>query len=251
MKIRHFYLSLSTDDYLIPNPPGSEFPYSTGTIVSDFNFHSDFMTLFIEKHLRKLKFEVDGFNTIMIRGRTTPSQSLVLKEHFKSLNIEIPFDEKRYKELYPCENDYPLTGLLKPVENEEAFNDFLFEMILEGLAKAKEQNAPIPCDFLLETATHFKSIGYKNEWVHKKRVFKEYGIKASLCCTITCNYFLLELVLEKNKTEIYKKEILRTLPSGTHYKYEFKDMIVEDGLLKVTKDMGDDSILFSLDLNSF
>ncbi len=235
MKLKHFFLALSSDDYLIPNPPGYEFPFDVSSIVSDFNFQTEYVSYFIAQRLAKDKIEMEGFDTITIRARKQPSEKLVYKEHLKSLNIEIYFDENRYRELYPFENKYPLNGLLAPVEKEKEFCDFLIAMIMAGLEKARKQNPNIPYDLLVNAVLDFKSGGCKNEWQHKSKSFKDYGIKANLLCRLTANYFSLELCLEKDKHTIYKKEILKTLPSVTHFHDEFKDIKMESDKLFVTR----------------
>jgi hypothetical protein len=201
MKIRHFYIGLSSDDYL-PQAPNDTIK---GTIVSVFNFQTDFITQFLEKHLRTLKYETVDFNMIFIRGRKTPKEHFFIEEHHKCLTIEIPFDEKLYSDLYPFQNEFPLNNLLKPLENQKGFNEFILQFITTGLHKAKEQKAPIPTDQLVSLMVNLKAIDYKNEWTHKKKTFKEYGLKASLCCELTCNHFLLTLIIEKNKQEIFNQ----------------------------------------------
>ncbi len=236
MKLTYFYLALSSEDF------------SDTRIVSAMNFQSDFFTHYVEKKMRLLKFETTDYNFLMIRIRKTAKDFFLIDKTFKYLEVEIPFDENRYKELYPFENEYPLNGCLKPILKEAEFNNFVFEMIMQGLIKCKDQDAPIPHDFLINMVLDFKSNGFKNEWVHKARTFKNHFIKASLSCKLTCNYFSLELVIEKNKKEVFRKEILKTLPSSIMYKDQFKDIIVEDNILKVTTDDLDNPILFEFDL---
>jgi len=242
MKIRHFYIGLSSDDY-IPKSPNET---SEKTIVSDFNFQTDYVTQFIEKHLRTLKFDADDFNMIFIKGRKKPKEYFFIEEHHKCLTIEIPFDENLYSTLYPFLNDYPLVNLLKPLENKKGFNEFIQKFITTGLNKAKEQKAAIPTDQLIDAVLNFKDSGYKNEWIHKKKIFKEYKLTASLCCELTCNYFLLTLAIEKDKQEIFNQELLKTLPNATLYKDEFNDLIIEDKTLKILKK--DKSILAEIDI---
>lgn len=238
MKLKYLYLALEDEDY----------QYNNIHLTSDFDFQVYFSFNYFTREITKLKFETKNFQFITIRGRKEPNSKIYLKEIFKSLEVEIPFDENRYKELYPFENEYPLKGCLKPILKEAEFNNFVFEMIMQGLIKCKEQNAPIPHDFLINMVLDFKANGFKNEWVHKARTFKNHFIKASLCCKLTCNYFSLELVIEKNKKEVFRKEILKTLPSSIMYKDQFKDIIVEDNILKVTTDDLDNPILFEFDL---
>lgn len=236
MQIKFLYLALEGKDYDIENP----------CLVSDFDFQTGFMFDYFEKSLKANKFIADDFQFITIRGRKNPSKSVVLKEHFKSLEIEILFDEEKYFQLYPYENKYPLEGLLKPVLKEKEFNNFLFKMVMEGLEKGKEQKAPIPFDFLINACLDFKLNGFKNEWLYKTKAFKEYGIKASLFCKLTCNYFSLELMIEENKKEVFRKEILKTLPSNLIYKPLFKDIIIEKGELIITSADLENPILYKM-----
>lgn len=250
MKLKYFFIGISEDDYLISNPVGSEYPYSVDTIVSDFDFQSNYFYNYVYSKLKDFKFEFGVFNTIMIRGRKKPDEKLVPKTHFKSLNIEVFFNEERYRELYPYKNEYPLDDrLLPPIEKEEAFHTFLFDMVMEGLEKGKQQKAPIPYDFLVNTVLDFKLNGFKNEWIHKAKTFKEHGIKATLFCKLTMNYFSLELIIEKDKKEVLRKEILKTKPSGLIYDYKFKDIIIDNGILKIMKDTYEPSYLYEIDLS--
>ena len=237
MILKHIYLALDGVDFIDTR------------IISDFNFQSDFITHFIEQRLTKIKFETNNFQTLTIRGRKEPRDILIYRNHFKSLDIEIPFNVNRYKELYPYENEYPLQGLLKPVINESDFNNFLLELLMQGFEKAHEQKAPIPYEFLLNTTLDFKANGFRNEWEHKTRTFKEYGVKIILFCKLTVNYFSLDMIIIKNKHEIFRKEILKTLPSAIIYKDEFKDIRLEDDKFLVTNDKYESPPLFELPLS--
>lgn len=249
MKLKYFALQIESDDYLIPNPEKSEFPFRVSNIVSDFSFHTEFIFNFFSRNLSLLKYETDNFQFIVIRGRKNPKDTIFVKEIFKALEIEIQFNENKYLELYPFENEYPLINkLLKPVLKENEFNEFLFEMIIDGLTKAENQDAPIPLKFLKEIALKFKLNGYVSEWIDKIKTFKEYGLKVSFSCRINCNYFSLTLVIDKNKKEIFREEILRTLPSSLIYQNQFKDVIIEEGILKIIKDDLQKSSLYEVKL---
>jgi hypothetical protein len=240
MKLKYLYITLEDEDYR----------YEDLHLTSDFNFQTFFLFNYFSREIAKVKFETKNFQFITIRGRKEPSQELVLKEHFKSLEIEISFDENKYKALYPFINEYPLNSLLKPILKEEEFNNFLFEMAMKALVKAKKLNAVIPYEFLLNTTLDFKANGFKNEWLYKSKIFKEFSIKTSLFCKLTCNYFSLELVIEKDKKEIFRKEILKTLPSAIMYKWEFKEILIENGSLKIIRDDYEKTTLYELPLST-
>jgi hypothetical protein len=249
MKLKFLSLQIESEDYLIPNSQNSEFPFRVANIVSDFSFQTEFIYNFIGRKLSLLKVETDNFQFISIRGRKKPKETIFIKEIFKALEIEIEFNENRYLELYPFENEYPLINkLLQPVLNENEFNEFLFEMITKGLNKAKKQDVPIPNKLIEEFLFDFKSDGYKNEWIEKTKTFKEYGLKAIFLCKMNCNYFTLTLIINKNKKEILKEEILKTLPSSLIFKWQFKDIFIIHNKIVVIKDDSEQTILFEKSL---
>ncbi|NQD70934.1 hypothetical protein HP439_09415 [Sphingobacterium shayense] len=179
MKIKKFALALEAEDFDLESP----------NLISDFNLQVNYLTEYIRKRLRKERFDADNFSLILFRGRKQPSDIMILKEHFKSLCIEVIFDEKRYKKIYPQENDYPIEDLLKPIIHLSDFNDPVIKMIIEGLEKGRTLAAPIPYGFILNTVLDFKNEGCKNEWIHKTKLFKEYGVRATLFCKLNPNLF--------------------------------------------------------------
>jgi hypothetical protein len=238
MKLKYLYIALEDEDFQDDNLH----------LTSDFDFQVYSFFNYFNREIVKLKFESKKFEFITIRGRKKIPNNIILQEDFKSLEIEILFDLNRYKELYPFENEYPLTGFLKPIIEENKFNDFVVEMIINGLTKVKKENELAPWDFLINMATDFKTLDYKNEWIHKTRTFKEHSIKTILMCKVTCNYFCLELIIEKNKREIFREEILKTAPSPFMFKHKFKDTLIEGNFLKVLSNDLDNPLLFEIDL---
>lgn len=237
MKLKNFYIALNSDD----------FKQGPGGIVSDFNFQTYYFSNYIQRIIKN-KFEVDGFTFIDIRGRFHPKENFEIDKTFKTFEIEIPFDLKRYQKIYPYKNDYPLEGrLLIPIDNQDDFSLFVFNMLIEGLEKSKSLNAPIPVNDLITIVNEFKEIGYKNEWIFKKKTFKEYNLKAELHCQLTSNFFSLKLKIWKGNNVIFNQEILRTLPDSIMYGYEFNDIIIENNILKITKKFSGD--LFKIPLS--
>ena len=249
MTLQYFSIALDSDDYLIPNEPDSEFPFSVSSIVSDFSFQSFYLSEFIQKRLIRERFKANSYNQIIIRGRKKEGKRLVFKKHLNSLNIEIPFDEKKYKELYPYKNKYPLLSLIKPVENDNLFSEFLISMVVEGMTKARDEKTEYLYDFIIDTTLDFKANGGKNEWVHQDKVFKAYDLKTILFCKLTANYFALEFLIEKNNKILFRKEILKTLPSEIQYGDEYKDVTIKDGKFIITKNIKKGSSLFTLPIS--
>ena len=237
MKIKHFYLDLS-----------SEFDSNEIKIRSDFRFQSDFITHYIEKGLKSLKFESHEFNMILIKGQKHQKTTINIDPLFKTLTINVLFNIEKYKTLYPYTNIYPLDGnLINPIRKEKAFNEFLLSMILDGMESAKIQNITIPYDSIIESAMLLESLGFINQWTHKKKRFKDHKLIVELNCKLTSNYFILTLIIEKRNQPLYQKEILKTLPNAIMYKNEFDTIDLINECVVITKK--DRSILFELDIN--
>jgi hypothetical protein len=236
MTLRYFAITLKSENAITKEEQSR---------VSDFNFQTTYLSYYLSWALRKQKFETKGFNMLLIRGSKSPEPLPILKEHFKSLNVEVFFEESKYTALYPEANVYPLTGLLKPLENEAAFNDFLFSMVVNGLETVKSTET-LPYEFLVNTLLDFRMNGCKTEWVHQKKTIRSKGLKVSLVCRLTANYFSLGLIVENNKSEIFKKELLKTLPNQDHYSTEFKNIVIEDERITVTKNDDGKTLLFTL-----
>jgi hypothetical protein len=239
MKIRHLYTGLDSDDFLEKSKPGSEFPMTVNDdgIVSDFNFQTDFYSSFIERSLRKLKFETENFNLIMIRGRKNPKADYYIQEHFKSLTIEIPFDFYAYREIYSFKNEYPLGDkLLKPIIDQDKFSSFLTKFINIGLNKAEEQNAPIPVQELRKYINEFSDLEFENKWVYKKKNFRDSKISMILTAKLSCNSFIMNLEIKAAKTVIYDGIICKTLPSSFFYKNIIKDITLEGNVVTISSD---------------
>lgn len=236
MMLRYFALALKSEEAITKEEQNR---------ISDFNFQTTYLSYYLSWALRKQKFETQGFNILLFRGSKNPEPLPILKEHFKSLNVEVFFDEYEYTRLYPKANVYPLTGLLKPLVNETAFNDFVFSMVVNGLETAKN-TASLPYEFLVNTLLDFRMKGCKTEWVHQTKKIRSQGLKVSLICQLSANYFRLELSVKNKELEIFRKELLKTLPSQDQYSSEFKNIVIDDEKIMVTKNEDGKALLFTL-----
>lgn len=249
MIIKHFYIALSDDDFLIKNPEESEFPYRNDPIVADFNFQTDYFSSYIEREVKKQKLDAGNFNMIMIRGRKNPRPIPFIEEHHKCLTIEVFFDYKVYKRIYPHINEYPLEGLLNPLGNKDEFSTFLMSMVLDAMEIAEKENINLPSQFIVDTVLDFKKLRFQNNWIYKKKTIPRTELTSKLACELTVNYFKLNLIIENKAREvIYEETILTTLPSSIQYKSEFKDMVYRDGYIIVLKENGES--LHKIDLDS-
>lgn len=112
--------------------------------------------------------------------------------------------------------------------SDEELPEFFTKMYIEGIEKAKHTHS-IPYGFLMDKLNVFKKNGYKNEWAFKSKTFKSIGIKATLFCKMTMNYFSLSLILEKDGKVVFDEEAINTKPSETQFYDQFKDVVYEYG----------------------
>lgn len=249
MKLKYLNIALSSEDYKIKNPPGSEFPFKIDSIVADFNFQVHYFSQYLERSLRELKYESKDFNMVLIRGRKNPKEKPFIDKHYKSLTIEVNFDEIEYKKIYPYLNIYPIGNLLIPLNNEVSFSLMLKKMLFEGIQKVEKLKVDFPVNFISESVKNFELNNFRNEWLFKKKIIKKEEVKYSkLICKITPNYFALNLLIENAKgDELYRKELLKTLPSFIQYKHLFSDLKVIENKIIITNKTNEDS-LFVFDL---
>ncbi|SIO92802.1 hypothetical protein [Vibrio spartinae] len=189
-------------------------------IVHPFRDQSRSICNYLERELKLVKFDANGFKRICFIGKSVPSKDCYINSS-KVLIVEFKFDEKNYLSL----------------DNSE-LNDFFRELLELGITKCERQYS-IPSHELRESLAKFKEGGFLNEWCYKSKMIKEIGIKCSLECRLTITDFHLNLVIEKENSIIWQKEILRTAPDEVVYIPMFKDVTLRNGSLVVLDKFGD------------
>lgn len=106
----------------------------------------------------------------------------------------------------------------------------------------------IPLNQLLSLHQAFRDYGYKNQWLFKKKKFKELGIEVTLNCFFTTFDFQLKMSVfdTKSKTEITSGTVIRTLPDEVCFAHLFKDVIIEGHELIITEFQGRPKFKFPL-----
>jgi hypothetical protein len=133
----------------------------------------------------------------------------------KVVKAEIPFDKKRYEKIQGT-NDYT----------------YYLELLEEGFIKASKFK-DIPLDTLLNLIKEFKNNNCKNEWLHKKKQFKEEDLEVILTCEFTTNYFQLIATIKQlsSKKELVKGVVLKTVANEIAYEGMFKDIIFDKNIV--------------------
>ena len=156
---------------------GNEYGY-------EFLFRTRFISNFLSKKIRKYRFRTDGtFTQISIKleeGRKRPEGVVV---PFNSLRVAIDFDRASYEAAKDADDfEYYLS---------------LYEAGFRAAAGFKE----IPLSVLLNLLGEFRQLGYKNEWLYKKKHFPGDDVSVALNCYFTTHEFRLEAVIGQISTK--------------------------------------------------
>lgn len=206
MNLRYITLGLDYDTYIkIDNK-----------LRYDFQCHTRFISYYFSKAIRKYKFDTKGtFNMVSIallpENKLEPTKITGLNV----LKTYLPFDEKRYEEIKGTEDC-----------------SYYLELLEQGFKKAYEFK-PIPLDTLLILIDEFKKGGCKNEWLHKKKRFKDDDLEVILTCEFTTNYFQLIATINQISTKklLVKGIVIKTEPDEVLFDKMFKDIYIDDNII--------------------
>lgn len=196
----------------------------------NFNLNARFVSNYLSVQIRKLKIQTDGtFNMISV----APSKDIkhvcrIVGE--KSLQTRITFEEDKYEQMTEFER-----------------YEYYLQLLEEGYGICA-QYKEIPLEQLIYLHQKFRDNNYKNEWLHKKKKFKEHGIEVVLNCVFTSSDFRLVITILDIKTqrELTTGTIIRTLPDEVCFEKLFKDVIIEDNELIITEYQDRPKFKFSL-----
>lgn len=184
----------------------------------EFTLHTRFISNYLSKQIRKHRFATDGtFNMVSVnptpnevkKCRIVPDAALV---------VELPFDKARYEKIkgtVDCE--------------------YYVELLEVGFRKAS-QFKEIPLSQLLKLTDEFRKNGYRNEWQHKKKRFKEYDVEVILDCYFTTLEFKLVATINKisTKEELCSGAVLITEPDEICFDKMFKDILIKKDKIIIT-----------------
>jgi len=115
----------------------------------------------------------------------------------------------------------------------EVLTDFLILKTKEGIENVAAATL-IPKEEIYRGLDAFVINEYVNEWLYKKRSFKQHSLVVYLYCKLTQSGFTLVLKIIKNDVVVFEEIILETDPDEVAFHYRFKDIIIEDGQLVIT-----------------
>ncbi len=208
MNLYYIHLGLQYKDYIMTD---NELRY-------EFQQRTNFIDDYFSKAIRKHKFKTDGtFNMIAISATEFELKPTKLVSS-DVLEVTLVFDRKRFedcKETNDC--------------------SYYLELLELGFKKASEFKS-IPLETLINLTEKFKQGGCRNEWVHKKKRFKEDDIEILLTCEFSARYFQLSLTVNQlsSKTELLRGVVMRTEVGISIHSGMYKDIIVDDKHILIT-----------------
>ncbi|MDP2314841.1 MAG: hypothetical protein Q8P41_18210 [Pseudomonadota bacterium] len=216
MILKHVYLYLNLDEY-------------PDELTTAFGFRTRYLCNFLERRLNPLHYSAAGFSKICVQGTRTPTEACPVVPEL-AVAPTVPFDQPRYDTLRPGEH-----------------HEFFIAMMLEGLEKCARHHR-IPLAELKEAVEEFRRGGYKNEWVHQKKLLRSVGLEASLLCRLDTERFVLTLRLDRKGERVFEREILETKPDELIFAYRFKEVVLEGNTVVVKNKFGKPT--YELDLAS-
>lgn len=207
------YISLAFDVTTLDKEFSVEYKYK-------FKQNLRFISNYFSKRIRKKRYKTDGtYNMISINPVLESNIKKSQIVPFNALKVEIPFDKEQY-------------------ENKQGTEDcsYYLELLEQGFRKASNFRT-IPIEILLNLIEEFKAGNCKNEWLHKKKRFKEQDLEVILNCEFTTNYFQLVVVINQisTKKELAKGIVMKTEPDEVVFEGLLKDIVFNKDIILTDK----------------
>lgn len=199
-----------------------------------FNLNVSFINDYLSRAVRKQRIETDNsfnFISVCLCGREKPDE---IKDIFKAIDINELLDLKSFEQYKS----------LKHMEDRCEYYLGLLEQGYERAARLK----PIPISKLMSMHTSFRENGYRNEWLFKKIISKEYDLTLLMKCYYTSFDFRLELEAYKSKSKqpICQGIILRTPPASEFFSHILRSVRINTELMEIIDFLGFANISINL-----
>lgn len=215
MKLR--YLNLTIDRF------NEQYYSDEKRFAYHFTSNCRFIANYLSKAIRKYKIE-NSIGITMLSVTLTPDENHIkINEGDCVLKVFLHFTKKDMERLL----------LLK--RYEERFDAYL-ALYERGYEYARMQGYEIGQDTLMSLHHDFRENDYKNEWLWKKKLFREFDLYVFLQCAFTTIDFTLSIeVLNAKKNVVkLKKTLLRTYPDEICYDKDFRHIIINENQIIIT-----------------
>ena len=198
--------------------------YFSSEICLKLKDQSRHITYRIQRALKEEKFSTDGFNRIVIEPSEKATNEIFINSSSVA-NISVDFDIEKFNKL-----------------TDEELENYYISMIKNGLKNFNEK-IQIPVCSMLNTIDDLEKNDFIDFWIYKEKQSKKLKLSAKLICKMDRKEFTLSLVIEKNESTIFNKDILKTPPDEISFHYKFKDLIINENFVEVTARIPQDEIL--------
>lgn len=202
-----------------------------------FLFNTRFICNYLSKKVRKHKIQLQNpFSMLCV--------SLDNREYLKESQTFHVIDSHLEVQ---CEEITKYRGMTSLIDRYEWY----LSLLERGYRLAADTaDTGIPFDTLKGIHDSFRNEGYKNEWLFKKIIVKEYGLTIYLKCYFTTFDFRLTLeAYNINQTILITTGvILRTLPDEVCFDKDFRKVEVRNNLLIIKDFLDLDTFVIRLDL---
>lgn len=209
MNLYYIHLGLDYYDYIERD---NELRY-------EFQKHTDFIGDYFSKAIRKYKYKTDGtYKMISVSPTEFEIKPTKLQGFGDVIGVNLSFDRNRYEQIKGTSDC-----------------SYYLELLEEGFKKASEFKE-IPLETLLSIVKEFKDNGCKNEWLHKKKRFKEEDLEIFLICEFTTNYFQLVITINQlsTKKELVSGVLIRTEVGVSIHEGMYKDVLIKNDEILIT-----------------
>jgi hypothetical protein len=209
MNLNYIHLGLDYYDYIESN---NELRY-------EFQQHTNFISDYFSKAIRKYKYKTDGSYKMISVSPTEFEVKPTKSQGFGDvIGVNLPFDRNRYEQIKGTSDC-----------------SYYLELLEEGFKKASEFKE-IPLETLLSIVKEFKDGGCKNDWLHKKKRFKEDDLEVFLICQFTTNYFQLVITINQisTKKELVSGVLIRTEVGVSIHEGMYKDVLIKNDEILIT-----------------
>lgn len=195
-------------------------------------YNTRFINHFLSIQVRKLNIEAEDFNMISIEPLLDNKyECKIISDN--TLKVHIPFNKAEYEKM----NSFERTK-------------YNLELIAMAYDLAYKESFLNDVQELLKLNKLFETLSYKNEWLHKRKTFKELNLEVYLNCYFTINQFELKISAYdlKNKLPFLEDQtLLKTWPDEVFFDYKFKDIIVLKDKLIVTNKFDEKNFIIDLE----
>ena len=175
---------------------------------------------FIERELAREPMNIMASSKLVLVGTQGTNKNFFINSSGVA-SVSVPIDVTAYKQM----------------ESEEDIYSFMADFSQQGVLSCPNLS-PEARNHLVGLIEKFRSIGFVNAWVFKKKTFRARKLVAELRCKITQTDFLLTLEVTKSGAVVFSQVILRTDPDELAFHCEFKDIVFQEHCLTVSKRVG-------------